>query len=147
MVRKWTSALSLRVSPRPAYADLGQFDDAGRCISEAMAAIEKTKDEVNRIADEIALMRPKPDAGREASSSAPSPWPVNRCLGSNSAPDRPITGHRCRALVDVSDHEPRRGGVLFVSTAALALPLSAGAFRRSASPKLVRLWSLSSGLD
>jgi hypothetical protein len=63
MVRKWTSALSLRVSPRPAYADLGQFDDAGRCISEAMAAIEKTKDEVNRIADEIALMRPKPRCG------------------------------------------------------------------------------------
>ena len=52
-----------------AYADLGQFDDAWRCISEAMSGIEKTKErwceaEVNRIAGEIALMSPKPDAGK-----------------------------------------------------------------------------------
>jgi predicted ATPase len=52
-----------------AYADLGQFHDAWRCISEAMSGIEKTKErwceaEVNRIAGEIALMSPKPDAGK-----------------------------------------------------------------------------------
>ena len=43
-----------------AYADLGQFDDAGRCIAEAMTAVEKTKEswceaELNRTAGEIAL--------------------------------------------------------------------------------------------
>ncbi len=47
-----------------AYAELGQFDDAGRCIDEAMAAIETTKErwnegEVNRIAGEIALRSPQ----------------------------------------------------------------------------------------
>ena len=52
-----------------AYADLGQFDDAWRCISEAMSGIEATKErwceaEVNRIAGEIALMSPKPDAAK-----------------------------------------------------------------------------------
>ena len=52
-----------------AYADLGQFDDAWRCIGEAMSAIETTKEgwceaEVNRIAGEIALMSPEPDAGK-----------------------------------------------------------------------------------
>ena len=49
-----------------AYAELGQLDDAWRCIGEAMAAIETTKErwneaEINRIAGEIALMSPKPD--------------------------------------------------------------------------------------
>ena len=43
-----------------AYAELGQFDDAWRCIGEAMTAVETTKErwceaEVNRIAGEIAL--------------------------------------------------------------------------------------------
>jgi class 3 adenylate cyclase/predicted ATPase len=43
-----------------AYAELGQFDDAWRCISEAMAAIETTKEkwweaEVNRVAGEVAV--------------------------------------------------------------------------------------------
>ena len=43
-----------------AYAELGQFDDAWRCIGEAMTAMETTKErwceaEVNRIAGEIAL--------------------------------------------------------------------------------------------
>ena len=43
-----------------AYAELGQFDDAWRCIGEAMTAIETTKErwceaEVHRIAGEIAL--------------------------------------------------------------------------------------------
>jgi class 3 adenylate cyclase/predicted ATPase len=49
-----------------AHADLRQFDDAWRCINEAIVAIEKTKErwfeaEVNRIAGEIALMSPKRD--------------------------------------------------------------------------------------
>jgi predicted ATPase len=46
-----------------AYARLGQFDDAWRCIDEAMTAMEITKErwfeaEVNRIAGQIALMSP-----------------------------------------------------------------------------------------
>ena len=50
-----------------AYAELGQFDDAWRCISEAMTAVETTKErwieaEVHRVAGEIALMSPEPDA-------------------------------------------------------------------------------------
>ncbi len=49
-----------------AYAELGQFDDAERCIDEAMAAIDTTEErwnegEVNRIAGEIALRSPEPD--------------------------------------------------------------------------------------
>ena len=43
-----------------AYAEVGQFDDAWRCIEEAMRAVEKTKErlweaEIHRIAGEIAL--------------------------------------------------------------------------------------------
>ncbi len=50
-----------------AHARLGQFDDARRCIGEAMIAVETTKEkwceaEVNRVAGEIALMSPEPDA-------------------------------------------------------------------------------------
>jgi predicted ATPase len=50
-----------------AYAELGKFDDARRCIGEAMTAVETTKErwceaEVNRIAGEIALLSPEPDA-------------------------------------------------------------------------------------
>jgi predicted ATPase len=49
-----------------AYADLGQFDAARRCIGEAMTAIETTKErwceaEVNRIAGEIARRSPAGD--------------------------------------------------------------------------------------
>ena len=52
-----------------AHAELGQFDDAWRCIGEAMTAIETTKEtwfeaEVNRIAGEIAQMSPEPDAAK-----------------------------------------------------------------------------------
>ena len=54
---------------RRAYAELGQFDDAWRCIGEAMTAMETTKErwceaEVNRIAGEIALKSPEPDAAK-----------------------------------------------------------------------------------
>ena len=52
-----------------AYAELGKFDDACRCIGEAMSTIETTKEkwceaEVNRIAGEIALRSPEPDAAK-----------------------------------------------------------------------------------
>jgi predicted ATPase len=49
-----------------AHAELGQFDEAWRCTTEARAAVEATKErlweaEVNRIAGEIALMSPERD--------------------------------------------------------------------------------------
>jgi predicted ATPase len=52
-----------------AHADLRQFDDAWRCIGEAIVAVERTKErwwkaEVNRIAGEIALMLPKRDTAK-----------------------------------------------------------------------------------
>jgi predicted ATPase len=50
-----------------AYAQLGHFDDAWRCVDEAMVAVEATNERwneanVHRIAGEIALMAPEPDA-------------------------------------------------------------------------------------
>jgi predicted ATPase len=50
-----------------AYADLGQFDEAWRCIDEATNLVETTKQkwceaEVNRVAGEIGLKSPEPDA-------------------------------------------------------------------------------------
>ena len=50
-----------------AYMEINQFDDAWRCISEALTAVETTKEtfceaEVNRVAGEIARMSPEPDA-------------------------------------------------------------------------------------
>src|SRR5262249_39740933 len=59
----WLSHLAL------AYADLGKFDNAWRCIGEAITAIEKSKErwheaEVNRIAGEIALISPEFDAAK-----------------------------------------------------------------------------------
>ena len=52
-----------------AHAELGQFDEAWRCIGEAMTAVETTKEkwceaEIHRIAGEIALMSPEPDAAK-----------------------------------------------------------------------------------
>ena len=49
-----------------ANAEIGQFDDAWRCIGEAMAAVETTKErwceaEVNRVAGEIALLSSEPE--------------------------------------------------------------------------------------
>jgi class 3 adenylate cyclase/predicted ATPase len=49
-----------------AYAALGQFDDAWRCIGDAITAVESTKErwcesEVHRTAGEITLMSPEPD--------------------------------------------------------------------------------------
>jgi predicted ATPase len=50
-----------------AHAALGQFEDAWRCIGEAMTAVETTEEklwepEIHRTAGEIALMLPEPDA-------------------------------------------------------------------------------------
>jgi predicted ATPase len=47
-----------------AYADLGQFDDAWRCIGEAVTVMENIKErwfeaEVNRVTGEIALKSPQ----------------------------------------------------------------------------------------
>jgi predicted ATPase len=52
-----------------AYSELGQFDDAWRCIGEAVTAVETTKErwceaEVLRTAGEIALKSPNPDAAK-----------------------------------------------------------------------------------
>jgi class 3 adenylate cyclase/predicted ATPase len=58
--------LSLRAR---AYGEFGQFDQAWSHIGEAITAVEATKEtwyeaEVHRIAGEIALMSPKPDAAK-----------------------------------------------------------------------------------
>ena len=52
-----------------AHAELGQLDDAWRCIDEAIVAVERTKErwpeaEVDRIAGEIALRLPEPDVAK-----------------------------------------------------------------------------------
>jgi predicted ATPase len=52
-----------------AHAELGQYDDAWRCIGEALTAVETTKEkwceaEVHRMAGEIALIEPQPDAAK-----------------------------------------------------------------------------------
>ena len=49
-----------------AYAELGQFENASRCIEEAMTAAETTKErwheaEIYRLAGEIVLLSPAPD--------------------------------------------------------------------------------------
>jgi predicted ATPase len=49
------------------YAEVGQFDDARRCIREAIIAVDTTKEraweaDVNRLAGEVALILPEPDA-------------------------------------------------------------------------------------
>ena len=48
---------------------IGQFDDATRCIGEAMTAMETTNEkwceaEVNRVAGEIGLLSPEPDVAK-----------------------------------------------------------------------------------
>ena len=59
----WLSCLAM------GYAELGQFDDARRCIAEAIRVIETAKErvweaEVNRVAGEIALKSPERDAAK-----------------------------------------------------------------------------------
>jgi predicted ATPase len=52
-----------------AYARLTEFKDASRCIGEAMSMMETSKEkwcepEINRIAGEVALKSPAPDADK-----------------------------------------------------------------------------------
>ena len=51
------------------HAELGQFEEAWRCIGEAMTAVETTKEkwceaEIHRTAGELTLMSPEPDAAK-----------------------------------------------------------------------------------
>ena len=52
-----------------AHAELGRFEEAWRCLGEAMTLVETTKEkwceaEVHRAAGEIALKSPEPDAAK-----------------------------------------------------------------------------------
>jgi class 3 adenylate cyclase/predicted ATPase len=52
-----------------AYAELGQFGEASRCISEAIIAVQTTNEswyeiDIHRIAGEIALKSPEPNAAK-----------------------------------------------------------------------------------
>jgi len=52
-----------------AYAEVGQINDARRCIDEAMTAMEATNErwyeaDIHRIAGEIALISPKPNGAK-----------------------------------------------------------------------------------
>jgi predicted ATPase len=71
----WRSAGSTIFTPEHefmlaiAYADSGQFDQAWRCIGEAMTAMQATKErwceaEAHRVAGEIALKSPQPDVAK-----------------------------------------------------------------------------------
>jgi class 3 adenylate cyclase/predicted ATPase len=71
----WRSAGSTIFTPEHefmlaiAHADSGQFDEAWRCISKAMTAMQSTKErwceaEVNRVAGEIALKSPERDVAK-----------------------------------------------------------------------------------
>jgi predicted ATPase len=65
-----TASVSLYLSYLArAYADVGQFDHAWRCIGEAIAAVETTKEtwneaDIRRTAGEISLMSPEPDTAK-----------------------------------------------------------------------------------
>ena len=66
----WSAHLAL------AYAALEEFDDAWRCIGEAMTAVETTKErwyqaEINRIAGEIALNVARSGRGESGSLFQP----------------------------------------------------------------------------
>jgi predicted ATPase len=71
----WRSAGSTIFTPEQefmlaiAHADSGQFDDAWRCIGEAMAAMQATRErwceaEAHRVAGEIALKSPQRDVAK-----------------------------------------------------------------------------------
>jgi predicted ATPase len=58
-----------------AYAEIGQYDDAWRSIDEAMTAAQTSKEtwceaDIHRIAGEIALLSPQPDAEKAEASFA-----------------------------------------------------------------------------
>jgi hypothetical protein len=73
-----------------AHAQLGKFDDAWRCIGEAMAAVEATSEklweaDINRTAGGIVLSLPQPDAAK-AEEYFPSRSPAdNKRSPGNSA--------------------------------------------------------------
>ena len=77
-----------------AYSELGQFDDAWRCIGEAMTAMETTKEKMVRgrglshcRRNRAASRRSRMSRKRKRISSAPSPSPVNsKPSPGNSAP-------------------------------------------------------------
>jgi hypothetical protein len=53
-----------------ACAELGQLDDARRCIDDAIDKVERSKEkwceaEVNRVAGEVALKSPAPDTEKD----------------------------------------------------------------------------------
>ena len=59
----WFSHLAI------AHGDLAQFDDARHCVGEAIRIIETSTErwceaEINRVAGEIALKSPEPDAAK-----------------------------------------------------------------------------------
>jgi predicted ATPase len=71
----WRSAGSTIFTPEQefmlaiAHADSGQFDDAWRCIGEAMTAMQATRErwceaEAHRVAGEIALKSPQRDVAK-----------------------------------------------------------------------------------
>ena len=79
MLHSWTAAYQLTGAtlwkPRGmaylarAHVELGQFEEAWRCIGEAMTAAETTKEkwweaEVHRAAGEIEMLSPEPDAAK-----------------------------------------------------------------------------------
>ena len=72
---EWRSTGATQLAPlhlshlAKAHADLGQFDDALRCVGDAMNHAKSTKEtwhdaEVHRVAGEIALMLPKADTAK-----------------------------------------------------------------------------------
>jgi predicted ATPase len=74
-VRAWRSTGATCWTPlhmlflADAHARLGQFDDARRCIDEALAASEASKEswcdaDINRLAGDIVLLSGEPDAGK-----------------------------------------------------------------------------------
>jgi class 3 adenylate cyclase/predicted ATPase len=76
-VTAWRSTGSTAMMPfylsylARAHAEHGRFDDATRCIGEAMTAMETTNEkwceaEVNRVAGEIGLLSPEPDVAKAA---------------------------------------------------------------------------------
>ena len=109
---KTTIAVHLATAAAPpyltrAYAELGQFDEASRCISEAIVAVQTTNEswyeaDIHRVAGEIALKSP--------SRKAPPPPQTGKVVIAQAVPPcaglrRPARNHpgSCRAaLCDVA---------------------------------------------
>ena len=73
-----------------AHAELGQFDEAWRCIGEAITTMEKTKEkwceaEVYRTAGEVALKSPEPDPAKAETY-------FERALDSRARPTSKVLG-------------------------------------------------------